>query len=88
MKSACRKLMKAKEKLQDFQGLIAAIEAMPDGTTQGDLSQNSSVRIPGSGAQVREEIPAERNASASEMEMASSLPSDLQMYIFFFFNTS
>ena len=39
----CRKLMKAKEKLRDLQGLIAAIESMPEGEKFADVSQNSCV---------------------------------------------
>jgi hypothetical protein len=68
--------MKAKEKLQDLQGLIAAIEAMPDGSTLGDLSQNSNVRMRGAeGPGLEEMLGGEATASVSEGEVAAALES-------------
>jgi hypothetical protein len=68
--------MKAKEKLQDLQGLITAIEAMPDGSTLGDLSQNSNVRMRGEeGPGLEEMLGGEGTASVSEGGMVAALES-------------
>ena len=76
--------MKAKDKLRDLQGLIAAIECMPEGEKFPDVSQNSSVgQHPPRGAQARvtdgaaaeEGAPEGGNASVSEGEVPPGLSS-------------
>ena len=54
--------MKAKDKLRDLQGLIAAIESMPEGEKFTDVSQNSN---PGQRA-IRGQQPRLTEAAATE----------------------
>lgn len=80
--------MKAKDKLRDLQGLIAAIESMPDGEKMADIAQSGApAQRPARGPQGRaiEAAPAEDgmgeagNASVSDGEIPSALSLDPQM---------